>query len=67
MNGFWKNRLDILTNPDLTDEEKSTRVNLEDMKTLYSKISDLIMGYGFNDFPSLQTAVDEFISTVSLN
>jgi len=25
------------------------------------------MGYGFNDFPSLQTAVDEFISTVSLN
>jgi hypothetical protein len=37
------------------------------MKTLYSKISDLIMGYGFNDFPSLQTAVDEFISTVSLN
>lgn len=67
MNGFWKNRLDILTNPDLTDEEKSTRVNMEDMKTLYSKISDLIMGYGFNDFPSLQTAVDEFISTVSLN
>lgn len=59
-NRFWWNKLNTLTNPDFSDEQKSELVDMPRLKTLYNTISELIVGYGFQDFPSLQIAIDEF-------